>query len=107
MTPIGVERRAECYAGSRAVRGPAPSFFLVALMERSSFRNGPSTSAACAQPRFRESPEFQALSACTASRAREVGRPSPGGLGGFRNLVVVHICLGFPSISGGRLSNIG
>src|SRR5271163_3919665 len=34
MTPIGVERRAECHAGSRAVRGPAPSFFLVALMER-------------------------------------------------------------------------
>jgi hypothetical protein len=34
MTPIGVERRAECHAGSRAVCGPAPSFFLVALMER-------------------------------------------------------------------------
>ncbi|MGC1345441.1 MAG: hypothetical protein WA863_04920, partial [Methyloceanibacter sp.] len=34
MTPIGVERRAECHAGSRAVRGPAPSVFLVALMER-------------------------------------------------------------------------
>jgi len=34
MTPIGVERRAEGHAGSRAVRGPAPSFFLVALMGR-------------------------------------------------------------------------
>jgi hypothetical protein len=34
MTPIGVERRAECHAGSRAVRGPAPSFFLAALVER-------------------------------------------------------------------------
>ena len=32
---------------------------------------------------------------------------SPGGLGGFRNLVAVHICLGFRSISGGRRSNIG
>ena len=32
MTPIGVERRAERHAGSRAVRGPAPS--VGALMGR-------------------------------------------------------------------------
>ena len=43
MTPIGVERRVECHAGSRAVRGPAPSFFLCrayGALWNHSFRNG-------------------------------------------------------------------
>ena len=110
MTPIGVERRAECYAGSRAVRGPAPSFFLVALMER--YGTTVSVTACRRRPLALNRGSERALSfrPCPLALrpgAREVGRPSPGGLGGFRNLVAVHICLGFPSISGGRLSNIG
>src|SRR5208337_2545806 len=64
MTPIGVERRAERHAGARAVRGPAPSFFLVALMER----YGTTVSVtACRRGRLRSTavprePLFQALS---------------------------------------------